>query len=347
MDLRPLGLTDIRVSALALGTRTWGEQNSEADAHAPLDRAVAAGINLVDAAEMYPVPPRAETQGRTEAYLGSWLAQPGRRRRVVLATKVIGRGRTGFAHIRGGGRLDRANIRAAIEGSLARLRTDHVDLYQVHWPDRVTDDLPALGRPRTADQEGVPIEETLAALGELVGEGKVRAIGLSNETPWGVMKFLDAAQRLGLPRIVSIQNRYNLISRVFDEQLGEVAIRENVGLLAFSPLCMGVLSGKYLGGQRPAGARITLFENRFGRYVGPRAEAPTRRYVELARDHGLEPAALALAFVIGRPFTTSTIVGATTIPQLDTAIRTADLALSTDVLAGIAAIHADNANPCP
>jgi aryl-alcohol dehydrogenase-like predicted oxidoreductase len=265
----------------------------------------------------------------------------------VLATKVIGRGRSGFTHIRGGGRLDRENIRAAIEASLRRLRTDHVDLYQLHWPDRVTDNLPPIGQPRSADVEGVPIEETLAALGELVTDGKVRAIGLSNETPWGLMKFIEAADRLGLPRVAAIQNRYNLLSRVFDEQLGEMAIREKVGLLAFSPLCMGVLTGKYLDGQRPAGARITLFESRFGRYVAPRAATPTRRYVELARDHGLDPAVLALAFVVGRPFTTSTIVGATAIAQLETAIGAARVGLSKDVQAAIAAIHADHTNPCP
>ncbi len=346
MEYRPLGDTDIRVSVLCLGTMTFGEQNTEAEAHAQLDRALEAGVNLIDTAEMYPVPPRAATQGETEAIIGRWLAKGGRRERVVLATKVSGRA-DWLPWIRGGPRLTPAQVRAALEASLRRLRTDHVDLYQVHWPDRSTNFFGRLGyAPEPDPPDVVSIEETLEALGELVREGKVRAIGVSNETPWGVMRWLRAAETLGLPRIVSIQNPYSLLNRTFEIGLAEIAHRERVGLLAYSPLGFGVLTGKYLGGARPPGARLTLYPD-YRRYSGPEAEHATAEYVALARRHGLDPAQMALAYVRTRPFVTSVIIGATTLSQLEADLASAGLELPPEVLEGIEAIHTRQPNPAP
>lgn len=346
MELRPLGRSDIRVSALCLGTMTFGEQNSEAEAHAQLDRALAAGINFIDTAEMYPVPPRAETIGRTEAYIGTWFASRGCRERVVLASKVAGPG-AWLPHLRGGkSRLDRTNIVTALDGSLKRLQTDRIDLYQLHWPDRETNYFGKLGYSPVEDAHSVPLLETLEVLADQVRAGKIRQIGVSNETPWGLMRFLALAQQHGLPRMVSIQNPYSLLNRTFEVGLAEVAFRENCGLLAYSPLGFGVLSGKYLDGARPAGARVTLFE-RFNRYSNPQAERATAEYVALARSHGLDPAQMALAWVTSRPFVTSNIIGATTPEQLEANLASADLTLSDEVIAQIEAIHTRQPNPAP
>ena len=346
MDYRTLGNTGIRVSALCLGTMTFGEQNTEADAHRQLDRAVAAGINFFDTAEIYPVPPRTETQGRTESFVGSWLADRRCRDSIVLATKVAGPA-DWLPYLRDGkARLDRPNIRAAVEASLGRLRTDYIDLYQIHWPDRPTNFFGQLGyRPPRRD-DSVPVAETLDALGELVREGLVRAVGVSNETPWGVSRYLQLSEGLDLPRIVSIQNPYSLLNRTFEIGLAEFSHREQVGLLAYSPLAFGVLSGKYLDGRRPAGARLTLFD-RFSRYTNPESDRATRDYVELAHHFDLDPAQMALAFVTSRPFVTSNIIGATTLEQLDADLASADLALADEVLESIEAIHQRQPNPAP
>jgi aryl-alcohol dehydrogenase-like predicted oxidoreductase len=346
MQHRPLGHTGIDVSVLCLGTMTFGEQNTEAQAHAQLDRALAAGINFIDTAEMYPVPPRAETQGRTESYIGSWLAARGCRDQVILATKVAGPG-DWINWLRGGGhRLDRRNIEAALDASLRRLRTDYVDLYQLHWPDRETNFFGKLGFSPLEEDHSVPLLETLNVLGDLVKSGKVRAVGVSNETPWGLMRYLGLAQQHGLPRMASIQNPYSLLNRTFEIGLAEVSIRERCGLLAYSPLGFGVLSGKYLGGQRPAGARLTLFE-RFSRYSNPESERATARYVELARRHRLDPAQMALAWVTSRPFTTSNIIGATTVEQLESNLASLELSLTDEVISEIEAIHQAQPNPAP
>jgi aryl-alcohol dehydrogenase-like predicted oxidoreductase len=347
MELRRLGTSDIEVSALCLGTMTWGEQNSQEDGFAQMDLAVQEGINFFDTAEMYAVPPTAKTYGTTETIIGNWFAsRPAMREKIVLASKVCGQA-DWLPHIRDGKpRLNRAHITEAIEASLRRLRTDYLDLYQLHWPDRNTNYFGKLGYSHTPDEIATPIEETLDVLSGIVRSGKVRHIGISNETSWGTMRFIQAAERHGLPRIVSIQNPYNLLNRTFEIGLAEIAHRENVGLLAYSPLAFGALSGKYLGGARPDGARITLFK-RFSRYTNPQAEAATARYVALARDYGLDPVQMALQFVTTRPFLASNIIGATSIAQLKANIASTRISLSAELLSAIDAIHVQQPNPAP
>ena len=343
MQTRPLGRTGIEVSRLCLGTMTFGEQNSEAEAHEQLDRAVAFGINFIDTAEMYPVPPKAETQGLTETYIGSWLKQRGARDDVIIATKAVG---PGPEHIRGGPRMTREHIHQAIDDSLKRLQTDYVDLYQLHWPDRNTNFFGKLGYTHQDHEDATPLEETLSALKELVDAGKVRSIGLSNDTPWGVMRSLYLAEKMDLPRVASVQNPYNLLNRSFEVGLAEIAHREDVGLLAYSPLGFGVLSGKYLNGAWPEKGRLTLYE-RFKRYTSPEAEAATQAYVDLAREHDLDPAQMALAFINSRSFLTSNIIGATTLDQLESNLASESLKLDDEVLDAIDDIHRRMPNPCP
>src|SRR5512144_750711 len=257
MHYQSLAHTDLKISRICLGTMTWGEQNTEAEAHAQLDYALAQGVNFIDTAEMYPVPPRAETQGLTERYIGTWLKQRGNRDKVILASKVAGRSQE-LSYLRANPVcLDRRNIVAALDASLKRLQTDYIDLYQVHWPDRQTNFFGRLGYAPN-DSPSIPILETLQALQEQVQAGKIRYIGISNETPWGLMKYLQLAERYNLPRAVSIQNPYSLLNRTFEIGLAEIAHQEGVGLLAYSPLAFGVLTGKYLNGRRPPGARLTL-----------------------------------------------------------------------------------------
>ncbi|MDX8411732.1 MAG: NADP(H)-dependent aldo-keto reductase [Mariprofundaceae bacterium] len=346
MQYRKLSHTDIDVSVICLGTMTWGEQNTQDEAFAQMDYALDQGVNFFDSAELYAIPPRAETYGRTEEIIGNWLAKTGHRDKLILTSKVCGP--TGWCpHIRKGkSRLDRKNIFAACEGSLKRLKTDYIDLYQVHWPDRKANFFGKLGYTPENDADATPIIETLEALSELVAAGKVRHVGISNETPWGLMRYLHAADTTGLARIVSIQNPYNLLNRSFEIGLAEIACRERVGLLAYSPLGFGVLSGKHLGGARPPGTRITLFPE-YTRYTGERGVAATAAYVQLARAHGLDPAQMALAFVHARPFLTSTIIGATSMDQLASNIASIDVKLSAEILAGIEAIHLEHPNPCP
>lgn len=343
MHTRPLGNTGMNVSRLCLGTMTFGEQNTQAQAHEQLDRAVAFGINFIDTAEMYPVPPNASTQGLTERHIGSWLTRRGARDDVIIASKAAG---PGADHIRGGPRLSREHLHQAVDASLARLNTDYLDLYQLHWPDRQANFFGKLGYEHNEDEDATPLEESLSALQELVDAGKVRAIGLSNETPWGVMKALELADRMNLPRVASIQNPYNLLNRSFEIGLAEIAHRENVGLLAYSPLAFGALSGKYLNGARPASARLTLYE-RFKRYTTLQAETAVEAYVSLARDSGLDPAQMALAFVNSRRFLTSNIIGATTMEQLESNLASEALRLDDDVLDAIDEIHRRLSNPCP
>ncbi|MHA6492621.1 NADP(H)-dependent aldo-keto reductase [Pseudomonas borbori] len=345
MDYRQLGRTDLNVSALCLGTMTWGEQNNAADAFAQIERAKACGINFIDTAEMYPVPPRAQTYSKTEQIIGDYFKQHGGRADWVLASKIAGPG-NGIDYIRGGSlKHNREHIVAALDASLKRLQTDWIDLYQLHWPERPTNFFGQLGY-KHRDSEFTPLEETLEVLDEQVKAGKIRHIGLSNETPWGTMKFLQLAEQRGWPRVASIQNPYNLLNRSFEVGLAEIAIREACGLLAYSPLAFGMLSGKYEGGARPANARISLF-SRFARYTNAQSEAACSRYVALAREHGLDPAQMALAFVTAQPFVTSNIIGATSLEQLDSNLASAKLQLPEEVLAGIEAIHLQQPNPAP
>lgn len=349
MKYRKLGRTDIDVSLIGLGTMTFGEQNSEAEAHQQLDYALAHGVNLVDTAEMYPVPPKAETYGRTETFIGTWLAKTKRRHEIVLASKIAGpvRDPKRPGHIREGKTFhDRKNITAAVDASLKRLQTDYLDLYQLHWPDRTTMTFGQSNYPWVKDEHTTPILETLSALQDLVQQGKIRHVGVSNETPWGVGQFLKHAEGGSVPRIVSIQNPYNLLNRVYETGLSEFSHHEDVGLLAYSPLAMGMLCGKYLDGARPEGARLTLF-TRFTRYSSPQAEAATREYVMLAREHGLSPTQMALAFINQRPFVTSNLIGATNLDQLKENIDSVDVELSSDVEKAIDAIHARQPNPAP
>lgn len=349
MKFRKLGNTDIEVSLIGLGTMTWGEQNTEKEAHEQLDHAISHGINFIDTAEMYPVPPRPDTQGLTEAYIGSWLSRRGRRDDIILATKAAGPARQPHQprHLRGDYRkLDRRNLSEALHASLKRLNTDYVDLYQLHWPDRTTNTFGQLEYPWVEDDSTVPILETLEVLADFIREGKVRHIGVSNETPWGVSQFLQAARYHGLPHIVSIQNPYNLVNRSYEIGLAEFSHREGIGLLAYSPLGFGVLSGKYVGGKRPPGTRITLFD-RFVRYSNPETDAAVEKYVALADEKGISPAQLALAFINSRPFVTSNLIGATNLDQLEENIRSIDVELDAETLAAINAIHKQIPNPAP
>ena len=345
MQYRPLGQSDIQVSVICLGTMTWGQQNDQADANEQLDYALDHGVNFIDTADMYSVPTKVETQGSTETIIGNWLTETGNRDKVVLATKVAGRS-MGMDYLRGGPILDRTNIEQAIEGSLRRLQTDYFDLYQVHWPDRVTNYFGQLDYRHNEDAEHIAIEETLTVLAELVKAGKVRQIGISNETPWGAMRWLQAAKEMGLPRVVTIQNPYSLLNRSFEVGLSEISHREQLGLMAYSPLGFGTLSGKYLDGSAGDDARVNQFPQ-FARYTKPQGIAATTKYVQLARDHGLDPAQMALAYVNSRPFLTSTVIGATRMDQLKSNIDSIDVTISDEVLAGIDAIHAEISNPCP
>lgn len=347
MLYRRLPGTDLEVSAVCLGTMTFGEQNTEAQAFAQLDMALDAGVNFIDTAEMYAVPPRPETMGSTETIIGRWLRERGCRDRVVIATKVAGPGRDWLPYIRGGNNhLDRANIHAAVDASLKRLQTEVIDLYQLHWPEREANRFGQLGYVPAEEADIVPLEETLGALAELVDSGKVRHVGVSNETPWGLMRYLALSEQRGLPRMVSIQNPYSLLNRTFEVGLAEVAHREQVGLLAYSPLGFGVLSGKYLRGALPASARLTLFPH-YDRYSNPQAQRATHDYVGLARDYGLDPAQMALAFVTSRPFVTSNIIGATTLEQLRSNLASVSLELSPGLLEDIESIHGRHPNPSP
>ncbi len=340
MKYNPLGRTGMSVSEICLGTMTWGSQNSEQEAHAQLDYAFSQGVNFIDTAELYPTTPvSAETYGDTECLIGNWLKARGNRDKVILASKVAGPGRP---YIREGTPMSRASILEAVDNSLSRLKTDYIDLYQLHWPNRGhyhfrkswTYDPSRQNRKKVADN----LLEILETVGELVQAGKVRALGVSNDTTWGIMRMLQIAKRKNLPRIASVQNEYNLLYRTFDLDLAELSHHERVGLLAYSPLAAGLLTGKYLDGAKPAGSRITMNGDLGGRYQ-PLQEPAVQAYVELAKENGLDPAQMALAFCLTRPFMASVIIGATSMEQLKTNIAAKDLTLSADVINGIRRIH--------
>lgn len=347
MEYRPLGRTGLDVSVIWLGTMTYGEQNTEAEGHAQMDYALERGVNFFDTAEMYSVPPRAETYGRTEEVIGTWFAARKNRDKVMVATKAVGPGER-FRHVRDGSpKFDRVNLTKAVEDSLKRLQTDYIDLYQLHWPERSVNSFGKLGYVHVEDESWTPLEETLGYLDELVKAGKIRHVGLSNETPWGMMKFAQLAETSGLPRMASNQNPYSLLNRSYEVGCAEVSIREDMGLLAYSPLAGGTLSGKYAGGAKPEGARMTLFPGNFGRYANPECEAAIDLYLDIAKRHGLDPSQMALAFVNSRRFLTSNIIGATTMEQLKANIDSADVTLSEEVLAEIESVQKRYSNPGP
>ena len=350
MRYRQLGSSDIKVSVIGLGTMTWGHQNSESDAHQQIELALAEGVNLIDTAEMYPTPTHADTWRTTERYIGSWLARSGRRDDVVLASKIAGPAREpgGQLHIRDGlTRHDRRNIVEALDGSLKRLNTDYLDLYQLHWPDRATNFFGLREYPYVEDNQSVAIEETLSVLAEQVKAGKIRHIGVSNETPWGVAEFIKQSERLGLPRIVSVQNPYSLLSRLYEGGLSEFSHREGVGLLAYSPLAFGSLTGKYLGGARPQGLRLLSVYRTFTRYDGPEVDQAVSGYLQIAREHNLSPAQLALAYVINKPFVASALTGQTSLAQLRENLGALHITLDQEILARIEAVHQRTPNPAP
>lgn len=348
MEYRQLGRTDLKVSQICLGTMTWGEQNTMQDAHEQLDYATANGVNFIDTAEVYAVPVKAETYTLTEQYIGQWLKNRSDRDQLVIASKVAGPSRPEWiGHVRGGPKLNADHIERAVEASLKRLNTDYLDVYQVHWPSRNTNYFGQLGYPHGKDQNRESIEETLRAMDSLVKSGKVRHIGVSNETPWGLHQYLSLSEKHDLARIVTIQNPYNLLNRTFEVGLSEYSHREQVGLLAYSPLGFGTLSGKYLGGERPEGSRMALHEKYFPRYLSETAQTMTAKYAALAQEHDLTPAQMALAFVNSRPFVTANIIGATKLEQLKENIASAEVKLSDDVLKGINKLHNEQPNPCP
>ena len=349
MRYRKLGTTDLSVSVICLGTMTFGEQNSQQDGFDQMDYALERGVNFFDTAELYAVMPRKETYGKTEEILGNWFQEKKNRDKIILASKIASKS-DGLEWIRKGSEnlgFDKKNMNAAIDASLRRLKTDYIDLYQLHWPERKVPKFGQLDyKHDPKDNNWTTIEEVLFNLNELIKAGKVRHVGLSNETPWGMMKFLEVAKQKNLPRMMSVQNVYSLVNRVFDIGHSEVAIKENCGLLAYSPLAGGRLSGKYIGGTNPKNARYTLWPQRFSRHHTERGEKAIDKYVSLANKYGIPPSSFANAFVNDRPFVTSNIIGATTMNQLKENIDSIDINLTKEMHSDIADVHLTNPNPC-
>ncbi|MEP0941636.1 MAG: aldo/keto reductase [Rhizobiaceae bacterium] len=346
MKFNKLGRTDIEVSEICLGSMTWGSQNSQAEAHAQLDYAIDLGVNFIDTAEMYPTTPRlAETSGRTEEYIGTWLKNRADRDRLVVATKITGEGNN---DIRNGARVTGGMVRSALDESLQRLQTDRIDLYQLHWPNRGSYHFRKYWKFDPSDLNAGDVDQEVAdILGEvslLQQEGKLGHFGLSNESAWGAMKFLQVAERHNLPRIASMQNEYSLICRIYDTDMAEMSVLEHVGLLAFSPLAAGGLSGKYIDGSIEPGSRRSMQDGLNGRY-GPQSEKAIALYNEIAVKHGLNLAQMAPAFCLTRPFMTSVIIGATSMDQLKINIGTKDVQLTEDVLADIQTVYRDHPRP--
>ena len=342
MKYKRLPNTELNVSLICLGTMTYGEQNNEKEAHEQLDYSLSNGINFIDTAEMYAIPPREETQGKTESIIGSWLTKRKDREKIIIATKVAG---PGMEYLRGGSRLDKKSIFEAVDASLTRLKSDYIDLYQVHWPERKSNYFGRLGYQYTEDM-GIPIEETLEAMSELVKSGKVRYIGISNETPWGTKKYLELAEEKGFEKIVSIQNPYSLLNRIYEVGLAEISQHENIGLLAYSPLGFGQLTGKYID-KTNKDSRLGLYGDWFTRYSNDRCLNAVKKYAVIAKNHGLSLTHLSLAFVNIQPFVTSNIIGATTMEQLKENIESVDVHLSDEIIEEINQVHENQPNPAP
>ena len=346
MKFKKLGHTDIDVSLICLGTMNMGEQNTEAQGFEQMDYAFDKGVNFFDTAEVYSVPPREETQGSTETIIGNWFKKTKKREKIILATKMVG---PGPSWIRGGGgNYTEKNMGLAIEGSLKRLQTDYIDLYQLHWPERNTNFFGKRDYAHdTKENKWNDIESVLQGLKKFVDQGKIRYIGLSNETPWGFSKFLEISNKLNLPRVVSVQNPYNLLNRAYDIGMSEISCRENVGLLAYSPLAIGYLSGKYRNNQMPKNSRVGLYKDFWVRYREENAKRAVEEYYNLAKENGLTLTQMSLAFVNSRPFMTSNIIGATTMEQLKENIGSVDVELDNKIIEKINLIHANNPNPTP
>ena len=342
MKYKKLSNTDLEVSLLCLGTMTYGEQNSEKEAHEQLDYSIAHGINFIDTAEMYAIPPKEETQGKTEEIIGTWLSKRKDRDKIVLATKVAG---PGMEYLRGGSRLSRKHIMQAADDSLKRLQTDYIDLYQVHWPERKSNFFGRLGY-EYSDEMGVSIEETLEAMSDLVKSGKVKYIGISNETPWGTNMYLQLAKDAGYEKIISIQNPYSLLNRIYEVGLAEISQHEGVGLLAYSPLGFGQLTGKYIN-KTDENTRLGLYGDWFTRYSNQNCLDAVREYSQIADKHNISLTHLALAFVNTRPFVTSNIIGATTMDQLKENIESINIDLSEEILEEVNEVHSNQPNPAP
>ena len=349
MNYKKLGNTDLEVSTICLGTMTWGEQNTQEEAFEQMDFALNKGVNFWDTAELYAVPPRKETYGDTEEIIGNWFKERKIREKVILASKIVSKS-DGLEWIRKGSKslgFDKKNINAAIDASLKRLKTDYIDLYQLHWPERK---VPRFGeldyKYDPSDNNWTTIEEVLFNLNELVKAGKIRYVGLSNETPWGIMKFLEVSKEKNLPRMMSVQNVYSLVNRVYDIACSEVSISEQCGLLAYSPLAGGRLSGKYIGNKKPENARYTLWPRRFDRHHTARGEVAIEKYVNIAKKYNIAPSTFANAFVNDRPFVTSNIIGATTMNQLKENIHSIEVSLSDEILKEIEDVHKFDPNPC-
>ncbi len=343
MEYSNLGHSELNVSKICLGTMTFGEQNTQTEAHDQLDFAFANGVNFIDTAEMYPVPPRQETQGDTEKFIGSWLTKRNCRDKVIIASKVAGPGMMDY--LRNGAQLVRSQMDQALHDSLSRLQTEYLDLYQIHWPARNTNFFGKLGY-QFDQQESTSIEETLEVLHDYVQQGKIRYIGISNETPWGLMKYLTLAKENNWPRVISVQNPYSLLNRSFEVGLAEFSDREKISLLAYSPLGFGTLTGKYIQKKNLEKARLTLFEF-YNRYSNEQAKQATSLYVNLANDYQITATQMALAYVNSRPFTGANIIGATTIEQLDENIKSIELTLSDEIVEKIELIHQRIPNPSP
>ncbi|TYA60054.1 aldo/keto reductase [Formosa maritima] len=345
MKFTTLPKTDIKVSKLCLGTMTWGNQNTQEEGFAQMDLATDKGINFFDCAELYPVPATAETYARTEKIIGNWFKKTGKRDKVVLATKIAGPGDY-TAHIRTNGFSPEA-LKDAVNNSLNRLQTDYIDLYQLHWPERQTNTFGIRDYKHHSEDRWLDnFNEILHSLNEIIKEGKIRQIGISNEKAWGTMRYLEESKTNKLPRIITIQNAYSLLNRVFEGDMAEISIRENVGLLAYSPMAFGVLSGKYIKGIAAKNSRLKLFP-RFARYSSQQATEATKHYLKIAEENNLSLAQMSLAFVTQQPFITSNIIGATTIEQLNENIESIHLALSQDVIDSISKIHIKFPNPSP
>ena len=346
MKYKKLGNTDVDVSIICLGSMTWGEQNTEAEAHQQLDYAVESGINFIDTAELYAIPINAETQGLTEKFIGTWLKKRKDREQLIVATKAAGPGNF-VSHIRKGPKFTKDHLTKALHDSLMRLQTDYVDLYQLHWPERATNYFGQLGYIHKDEAVITNFQEVLEILQGFIQEGKIRYIGISNETPWGMMKYLEHSVKFSLPRIVSIQNPYNLVNRTYEIGLSEMGIREKVGLLAYSPLAGGLLSGKYLNCKKPKGTRYVKWPNYFSRYSHPNTQSAVEAYAALTEKNGVSVSQMSLAYVHSRDFLTSTIIGATDMTQLKENIESAYIELNDDLLKEIESIHLKYPNPAP